>query len=173
MSSECAILNSAGRAGIARSSRCRHFTCDAAVADSEGPSGAQVATSIGIGFIPLVGSGQSIIELIFGWDYITGEPMDRRLAAAGILAGVVPGGKGALKGGARAWGNLRHAPVDADAVLSSASRWLGDGYREIAPGVFRSSDGLRQFRMTNSDLIPTHGRIGHTCTLRRWIRPVV
>ncbi|MEO5984203.1 MAG: hypothetical protein ABIP80_01790, partial [Ferruginibacter sp.] len=33
-------------------------------------------------------------------------------------------------------------------------RILGKGYKEIAPGVFRSADGLKQFRMTsNSDLI--------------------
>jgi len=39
-------------------------------------------------------------------------------------------------------------------VLKLAERILGKGYKEIAPGVFRSSDGLKQFRMTsNSDLI--------------------
>jgi RHS repeat-associated protein len=37
-------------------------------------------------------------------------------------------------------------------AADAAENWLGPGYREIAPGVYRSSDGLRQFRMTNSDL---------------------
>lgn len=37
--------------------------------------------------------------------------------------------------------------------LMLGERFLGKGYNEIAPGVFRSADGLRQFRMTNSDLL--------------------
>lgn len=53
-----------------------------------------------------------------------------------------------------------HAAADAGTALASAERWLGAGYQEIAPGVFRSADGLRQFRMTNADLLATHGTIG-------------
>jgi len=53
-----------------------------------------------------------------------------------------------------------HGPVSPELALRSAERWLGSGYREIAPGVFRSGDGLRQFRMTTRDLLPTHGNIG-------------
>ncbi|MFN3664869.1 MAG: RHS repeat-associated core domain-containing protein [Sediminibacterium sp.] len=37
-------------------------------------------------------------------------------------------------------------------ALKLAERILGKGYQEIAPGVFRSADGLKQFRMTASDL---------------------
>jgi len=37
-------------------------------------------------------------------------------------------------------------------ALDEAHAWLGPAYREIAPGVFRSADGLRQFRMTTADL---------------------
>jgi len=37
-------------------------------------------------------------------------------------------------------------------ALSSAERYLGTGYKEIAPGVFRSADETLQFRMTTSDL---------------------
>jgi RHS repeat-associated protein len=37
-------------------------------------------------------------------------------------------------------------------VLALAERILGSGYTEIAPGVFRSADKLKQFRMTLSDL---------------------
>jgi hypothetical protein len=58
-------------------------------------------------------------------------------------------------------GNIgSHGPVSPSVALGSAERWLGQGYREIAPGVFRSADGLRQFRMTTRDLLPTHGNIG-------------
>lgn len=53
-----------------------------------------------------------------------------------------------------------HGPVSPEVALRSAERWLGAGYREIAPGVFRSADGLRQFRMTARDMLPTHGDIG-------------
>ena len=47
-----------------------------------------------------------------------------------------------------------------DALLRGAVRFLGPDYGELAPGVFRSADGLRQFRMTTSDLMGAHGRIG-------------
>ncbi len=59
------------------------------------------------------------------------------------------------------WGNIgSHKPISSAVALNSALKWLGSGYREIAPGVYRSNDGRRQFRMTNSDLIPTHGNLG-------------
>jgi hypothetical protein len=52
-------------------------------------------------------------------------------------------------------------PLEADTTLGLAIRWLGKGYSEIAPGVFRSADGLRQFRMTVSDLLGRHGGGSH------------
>jgi hypothetical protein len=47
--------------------------------------------------------------------------------------------------------------VDADTALGLGLRWLGNAYEEIGPGVFRSADELRQFRMTTSDLVGSHG----------------
>jgi len=44
----------------------------------------------------------------------------------------------------------------AEQALDLGTRILKEGYAEIAPGVFRSADGLRQFRMTDSDLIPLY-----------------
>ena len=46
----------------------------------------------------------------------------------------------------------------ASQILSDAERWLGPNYIEIAPGVFRSADGARQFRMTDEglDAVPPH-----------------
>jgi RHS repeat-associated protein len=41
----------------------------------------------------------------------------------------------------------------AEQGLLLGERFLGIGYSEIDNGVFRSADGLRQFRMTNSDLL--------------------
>ncbi|MCL2578165.1 MAG: PKD domain-containing protein [Defluviitaleaceae bacterium] len=46
-------------------------------------------------------------------------------------------------------------------ALDAASDFLGRGYREIAPGVFRSSDGLRQVRMTNADVLGRHAGAPH------------
>ena len=48
----------------------------------------------------------------------------------------------------------------ANRGLMIAERFLGKGYSEIAPGVFRSADGLRQFRMTTADILGSHGNIG-------------
>jgi len=81
----------------------------------------------------------------------------RVTAAAGAGAAATRATSGTLRG----LGNIgSHGAVDAGTALGSAQQWLGAGYKEIAPGVFRSADGLRQFRMTNADLLPTHGRIG-------------
>jgi RHS repeat-associated protein len=83
-----------------------------------------------------------------------------RLALAGLARGTAALGKGAT-GTLKGLGNIgSHGVVDAGTALSSAQKWLGTGYKEIAPGVFRSADGLKQFRMTNADLLPTHGNIG-------------
>ena len=58
--------------------------------------------SIGVGAIPGVGTGQSVVELIAGHDPITGDDVHRGIAAAGIFAGVVPGGKALLNAGVTA-----------------------------------------------------------------------
>jgi hypothetical protein len=49
-------------------------------------------------------------------------------------------------------GNVAGGATTAEIALTKAEEYLGAGYREISPGVYRSSDGLRQFRMTTSDL---------------------
>jgi RHS repeat-associated protein len=84
-----------------------------------------------------------------------------------IRAGTNAAGRGAAALGKGATATLTglgnigsHGAIDASNVLSSAQKWLGVGYKEIAPGVFRSADELRQFRMTDADLLPTHGNIG-------------
>jgi RHS repeat-associated protein len=45
-------------------------------------------------------------------------------------------------------------------ALTAGAKWVGPGYQQLAPGVFRSADGLRQFRMTTSDILGRHGNIG-------------
>jgi hypothetical protein len=61
----------------------------------------------------------------------------------------------------RGLGNIgSHGPIDPATALAGAEKFLGAGYKEIYPGIYRSADGLRQFRMTARDLLPTHGNIG-------------
>jgi RHS repeat-associated protein len=49
--------------------------------------------------------------------------------------------------------NVAGGATTAENALAQAGKYLGDGYSEIAPGVYRSADGARQFRMTTSDLL--------------------
>jgi RHS repeat-associated protein len=56
----------------------------------------------------------------------------------------------------RGFGNFAQGRLDATSALNSALQWLGNGYRQMGPGVYRSLDGFRQFRMTNSDLAGGH-----------------
>jgi hypothetical protein len=53
-----------------------------------------------------------------------------------------------------------HLPMASRDALKHGIKWLGAGYKEIAPGVFRSADGLRQFRMMAADLLGFHGKVG-------------
>ena len=87
--------------------------------------GVRDAASIGVGLAPIVGSIQSGIELIFGHDYMSGEPTSRWLAGVGILAGILPGGKALLKGASKA-GKL----VDLGSAASKALK--GGHYTDFA-----------------------------------------
>ncbi len=54
--------------------------------------------SLTLDVLPVVGSFKSLGQLITGTDLVTGEPVNRWMEAVGIIAGIFPGGKGALKG---------------------------------------------------------------------------
>jgi RHS repeat-associated protein len=66
----------------------------------------------------------------------------------GLATGVLIPGEGEVLGA----GDLAAGAIRERDVLGSAERWLGEGYREVAPGVYRSADDARQFRATPSDL---------------------
>ena len=66
--------------------------------EDESGFGIRDGLSLGVGLTPVLGSAQSVVELVSGKDYITGEETSRAWAAAGIIAGLIPFGKGALKG---------------------------------------------------------------------------
>ena len=83
--------------------------------------------SIGVGAIPVVGSVQSVVELISGRDYITGESVGRLGAGIGIVAGIIPGGKGALKAGTKAFGlRLIHS---AETITTGVAKHSYDFWR--------------------------------------------
>ncbi|MBA2368776.1 MAG: pre-toxin TG domain-containing protein [Candidatus Protochlamydia sp.] len=63
----------------------------------EASTAAQVA-SLAADFTPFLGSGKSVYELFSGSDPITGEAVNRWMSAAGIILGIVPGGKALIKG---------------------------------------------------------------------------
>jgi RHS repeat-associated protein len=64
---------------------------------AERGSDARAAVSLGVGAIPVVGVGQSIVELATGEDYITGEETSRIGAGIGLAAGILPFGKLGVK----------------------------------------------------------------------------
>jgi hypothetical protein len=57
--------------------------------------------------------------------------------------------------------NVHGGTAAINDVLAGAERFLGGNYKEIAPGVFRSADGLRQVRMTDADILGQHGGGAH------------
>jgi hypothetical protein len=83
-----------------------------------------------------------------------GQALSEGKVASGLfLIGTsLPGGgkAGKVLGG---FGDIAGGVAKVDEALAGAVKWLGDGYKEIAPGVFRSADDARQFRMTTSDLM--------------------
>ncbi len=67
------------------------------------------------------------------------------------VAEVAAKGVNALKDGAK---------LPTDKALDAAIEHLGPGYKEMAPGVFRSADGTQMVRMTESDLAKTGNHAG-------------
>jgi Flp pilus assembly pilin Flp len=91
--------------------------------------GIRDGVSLGVGFIPLVGTGQSVVELFSGRDYITGQPANRWVAAIGVVAGLVPGGKAAVKATA--------AGVEMTARAAKTTSRAADALATAGRGVVR------------------------------------
>lgn len=103
----------------------------------------QYAWNFALGFIP-------------GYDLVQArnDPeaglVDYALAAAAI----VPGEGKAASAGLRGLGNISGGIGSVEEVLAGALKWLGMSYKEISPGVFRSTENAsNQFRMTTESLI--------------------
>lgn len=113
----------------------------------------------GIGIVPdVANAGISVGRGNWGdalWSLGAAVPLAGHAATAGKWGRRGYDAAGAVRGGSsatRAYGNISGGSTTARNALKQADRYLGPGYREIAPGVYRSSDGTRQFRMTGSDL---------------------
>ena len=91
--------------------------------------------SLGVGFAPVVGSLQSVVELVSGKDYITGEKTSRVLAAVGIVAGLV-GAKGIVKGGEKVF---RHS----DDIAAAFRKLVGRTCCFVAGTLVMTDRGLR------------------------------
>jgi len=108
---------------------------------------------------------QSVVELVTGRDYIAGKPTSRALAAVGIIAGLLPMGKGLLKGGAKIIGAIGRTADDAVDVARVAGR-----VDAVVPSVRNAArNGVEtvQRAMSRAELED----IQRTGTLRRGGRP--
>lgn len=115
------------------------------------PSGLIIDTVADVGFIGYDGY-RILRDNVFG----DCDNLGTNLAALGADAGAaIPFATG---GGAavRVAKNIDGGKVTVNQTLDGAEKYLGEGYKEIAPGVYRNGD--RQFRITDTDLTDT--RIG-------------
>jgi hypothetical protein len=70
-------------------------------------------------------------------------------------------------------GNITHAgSLEVGTALEFGEKYLGAGYSEVASGVFRSADEVRQFRMMTQDITGAHGSMALMFTLKLLTRLV-
>ena len=110
--------------------------------------------SMALDFIPVVGTVKGVAELALGYDVIAGEDVNRAVAAAGVAASFIPGGKAAAKVGSKAFSR----------GLKSA-----DEATEVATNVIRNGDGIIYKRTTlrNGDEYIGQSRNTDTFTRRQ------
>jgi RHS repeat-associated protein len=102
------------------------------------------------GLIP--GLGEPLDLLNAGIYSLRGDGLNAGLSAAGAIPFVGWGATGGKLGGKLLKNNVDGGAATVDQALRNAENWLGEGYREISEGVYRSADDARQFRMTDNDL---------------------
>ncbi|NQW48219.1 MAG: hypothetical protein HQ464_10700 [Planctomycetes bacterium] len=100
-------------------------TGDESAQQSASEFGIRDAASLGMGLLPVVGSVLSLVELVTAYDYVADRPADRFVAAAGIGAGLIPGGKIGLKGLTRIGGAAVRSADDVADVARGAARAAG------------------------------------------------
>jgi hypothetical protein len=81
----------------------------------------------------------------------------RTMAGVSAAATLIPG----LEEGGAALRLTDGMTLGTGKALDAAATFLGEGYAEASPGRFLSSDGLRQVRMGESDILGLHGGGSH------------
>ena len=122
--------------------------------------------SMALDFVPVVSTVKAAVEVVAGYDIVAGEEVNRAVAAAGLAASFVPGGKAAVKGGSAITKQVikhgdevvdaaalaaRHgdsAPIRVTQFFDEAKAFPVDGSRALHSG----SDGLNRL-----DFIPQEG----------------
>jgi len=87
------------------------------------------------------------------YDICTGDWGALAVDTASAFIPFVPAGITKVGKVAKGLGNISGGSTTANQALKAAEGWLGGGYKEIAPGVYRSADNTRQFRMTDKDIV--------------------
>ena len=103
--------------------------------------------SIGVGTIPVVGTIQSAVEFVTGCDDIAGERVHCGLAAVGLVAGMVPGGKGALKAAAKGIGKFVRGDriVLTDDLIGAANQRINEeGLTKAGRALDKHAQGQRE-----------------------------
>ncbi len=101
-------------------------TGDESAQQSPSEFGIRDAASIGAGLLPVVGSVLSLVEFVTAYDSVADRPSDRFVAAAGIGAGLIPGGKVGLKGLTRIGGAAVRSADEVADVARGAARAVGN-----------------------------------------------
>ena len=109
-------------------------TRDESAQQSASEFGIRDAASIGMGLLPVVGSVLSLVEFVTAYDYVADRPADRMLSAAGIGAGLIPGGKVGLKGLTRIAGAAVSSADEVADVARGAARAAGSVDNAAAAG---------------------------------------
>jgi RHS repeat-associated protein len=128
------------------------------VSQGDGTAIGTAVGTVGMAFIPGVGEAGEAAEGAADLAKIGVAAADDSEALEGALLPSVSGGSGAVD--TSGLGNIGGGSTSVENALAQADKYLGPGSKEIAPGVFRSADGTRQFRMTTSDITGAHGNIG-------------
>ncbi|MGC1507786.1 bacteriophage T4 gp5 trimerisation domain-containing protein, partial [Ketobacter sp.] len=76
--------------------------------------GADDALSLSLDLIPGVGTAKGVVELIAGFDPVTGEEIPRWISTAALAASIIPGGKAAVRGARTAGKMAKHADEAVD-----------------------------------------------------------
>ena len=106
-------------------------------------------------------AGRGVADKTNRFAHWLGRPLNLRNALTDRAALLGQRAAQTAQGAKDGLGNITHAAgLRAEQALRLGERWLGDKYREIAPGLWRSADGLRQFRMRDVDLAGAHGKTG-------------